>query len=88
MNDQFAENQPRILSPAEVLRLWADKIEKNAADDFSGAFVILPPSGPPISALFIDPEQDTGTFFAVVKSKLETAIDDVNDKQRAGNGFR
>lgn len=89
MNDHFVENQPVVLTPAEILRLWAAKIEKNASEDFSGAFVILPPSGSPIAALFIDPEQDMGTFFALVKSKIDDAVEIVNEKQRnKQSGFR
>ncbi len=88
MNDPSVDVALKALTPAEILRLWAEKIEKNASEDFSGVFVIIPPVGETISALFIDPEQDLGTFFAVVKSKLEAAIDDVNNKQRQNNGFR
>ena len=79
---------PKILTPSENFRLWADKIEKNAADDFSGAFLIVPPNGEPISGLLIDAEKNMGTFFAVVKSKLEAAIDQINEAQRRSTGFR
>ena len=85
MNDQSVEAKP---TPAEILRGWADKIEKNAAEDFSGAFVVLPPAGDPIASMFIDPDQDINTFFALVKSKIDTAVDLLNDAQRNGRrGF-
>jgi len=85
MNEQ--NEAPKALTPAEVFRLWADKIEKNDADDFGGVFVIIPPSGEPISGLLIDQEQDLGTFFAVVKSKVESAVDAINDAQRKQGRF-
>ena len=88
MSDQSAEIT--VLTPSQILRDWADKIEKNAESDFAGAFVVLPPGIDPITGLFIDPEKDINTFFAVVKSKLEAAIDALNEKQKRGqqNGFR
>jgi hypothetical protein len=82
MNDQFAEQQPKKPTPAEYLRAWADKIEKNAPEDFSGFFVVIPPVGDAISSLLIDQENDVNTFFAVVKSKIDDAVEALNTKQR------
>lgn len=88
MNDQSVE--PKVLTPAEILRLWADKIERNAEEDFAGAFVILPPTGDAIASLFIDPERDLSTFFTLIKTRIDTAVDELNDKQRQGvsKGYR
>ena len=81
MNDQFAEPVVKK-SPAEFLRAWADKIDKNSPEDFSGFFVVIPPTGDAISSLLIDQENDVNTFFAVVKSKIDDAVDTLNTAQR------
>lgn len=83
-NDQT----PKKLSPSEVFRLWADKIDKNSPEDFAGAFVIITPSGETISSLLIDKEKDVGNFFALVKTKIDSALDVINEQQKINRGFR
>ena len=89
MNDQFVEGgNLNKQNPADIFRAWADRIEKNAPEDFSGAFLIIPPTGEPICGLLIDQAPDVNTFFAVTKSKIDAAVDVLNERQRQSNGFR
>lgn len=74
--------------PSDLFRLWADKIDKNDQEDFSGAFMIIPPVGDPISSLLIDQDKDIGNFFALVKTKIEAAVDAINDQQKKLPGYR
>lgn len=73
MNDQLPENKSP--TPSEILRQWADKLEKNSPEDFSGVFVIVPPKGDPLSGLLLDKDADLGTFFALLQSKISDAIE-------------
>lgn len=82
-----SQGASKNLTPAEIFRLWADKIEKNSPDDFAGAFVIITPSGDTISSLLIDKEKDPGNFFALVKTKIDSALDAITAAQKRGNGW-
>lgn len=82
-NDQL----PEKMTPADSFRAWADKIEKNAPEDFAGAFIIIPPQSEPIASLMIGDNKELATFFAVVKSKIDEALVVINDKQRQPRGF-
>jgi len=84
----FIEGLPaKKLTPSELFRAWADRIDKNAPEDFSGAFLIIPPSGEPICGLLIDQAPDINTFYALAQNKISAAIDVLNDQQlRAKRG--
>lgn len=79
---------PKKSTPSDLFRLWADKIDKNSPEDFCGAFLIIPPTGDPISSLLINGDKDVGTFIALVKSKIDDSISAINEAQKRNQGFR
>ena len=69
------------MSGSDLFRQLADKIDKNAPEDFGGAFIVVPPSGDPISGMMIG-EQDVNTFWILVKTKLEAEVEKLNQLQK------
>lgn len=70
-----------MIGQSDLLRQLADKIDKNAPEDFGGAFIVVPPSGDPISGMMIG-EQDVNTFWILVKTKLEAEVEKLNQLQK------
>ena len=70
-------------------RAMADAIEKNAEGSFGGCFVVVPPEGggDPIETLILDSKQDLAQFWNAVITKCQIMLADVEQKQRAGQGF-
>ena len=70
-------------------RAMADSIERNEGGSFGGAFVIIPPEGggDPIETLILDSKQDLAQFWNAVITKCQIMLPDVEQKQRAGQGF-
>lgn len=65
----------------------ASLIEKNEA--FSGAFVIQPPSGDPITYMQVDNQRNEAMFWSNVITLAKTQIellDDTSRRQQAGWG--
>lgn len=81
------ETIPPKPKPSEIFITQAEKIDRNPPEDFGGAFVICPPGGEPITGLLIN-NSDVNIFWAVVKAKVEAAITELDDKQRAPTGYR
>lgn len=71
---------------AELFRDFAAKIEKNDEKDFAGAFLIIPPSGDAISGMLVG-EADIGSFFGMVKSKFDIAINKIDEEEKKKNSF-
>ena len=81
---------------AERLITMAERIRRNAPEDFAGCIVVLPPevngqvAGEPIEILLIDPKADTGrNFWATAKSEVEIGQYNFNQREEAAQrGFR
>lgn len=75
-------------SAADRFKAMAGLLEKNDSS-FGGAFVIIPPEGggEPIETLILDSKQDLAQFWNAVITKCQIMLADVEQKQRAGQGF-
>lgn len=73
---------------AEPFRKMADRIELNSVDDFCGSVVIVPPDGDAVALLLLDGNKDPAMFWALVKTKADMALSDIDAKQRQGQWGR
>lgn len=78
-----------------MLRAMADRVERNAPDEFAGCIVVIPPpsdhgEGESIELLLIDPAQDLANFWSTAKSKTAIAADEFVAQQQVPNmgGYR
>lgn len=77
--------EPSISEGAAIaLRRMAERIEKNHPDDFSGMFMIIPPVGNGAELLLLDARKDPATFWSLVKSHAEMAIDELSRGEMPG----
>ncbi len=66
----------------------ADRIQRNLQAEFSGAIVIVPPSGEPIAVLLTDPKPDMEAFWAMVSGKVQVATaEHFAEKNGQNNGY-
>lgn len=63
----------------------AARIEKNDPAEFSGAMLIVPPTGEPVAVMITDPSKDVEGFLAHCTSKLQIAVAEVMQGKQ-GNG--
>lgn len=67
-------------APAELLRAMADRIDRNAEDEFAGCIVVIPPptpdgrSGETLEIVMIDPQRDPANFWTMAAWKLDVAV--------------
>lgn len=81
-------------TPAEILRAMADRVERNDPEEFAGCLIVIPPEGrdagvepgEPIELLLIDPAQDLGHFWSMVKNQTRIASEtwETNNQQPQG----
>lgn len=83
--DMPEENSNRSL----IFTRMAARIEANKCESFGGAFVIVPPSdgGSVIDTLVLDNRQDATQFWILLKSKCDTALVELDQKQRQQSTF-
>jgi hypothetical protein len=81
------ESKPLAPTPADEFRSLADKIERNRPEDFGGAFLIIPPEGDPVSGILVG-SVDLVTFWSLLKSKMDNAIADADNKNKINRAFR
>lgn len=74
---------------AKRFTTMAERMSLNGHDSFGGAFVIIPPigGGEPIETMILDSKQDLAQFWNAVITKCQIMLADVEQKQRAGQGF-
>lgn len=65
----------------------AERIGKNAPEDFAGAFVIVTPDGKSKSTLLLDNSQSAAAFWGLLQSVAEIALAEINDAERLGNSY-
>jgi hypothetical protein len=58
--------------------------EQFSADNFAGAFVIMPPSGDPIEVLILEPAANEAVIWGQIKARIEMKLADLEDQQRRG----
>ena len=72
---------------AALFRQIADRIERNAEDEFSGAFLIVPPGDcEPIDGLSVSSKPNIPAFFSNLRGQVEIAIAEVADAAAGGSG--
>lgn len=81
-------------SNSEPFRKMAERIDLNKADDFCGAFVIIPPALPnetstdrQAEVLLLNNRKEAAMFWSLVKGRAEIAIAELDQSERAGNQF-
>lgn len=77
------------MDEAAKFSAMAERITKNAPEEFGGAFVVVPPkdAGEALEVLVLDPRQDPAQFWIFLKTKAETEIANLDAKQRAQGAF-
>lgn len=73
---------------AVAFKKMADRIERNwETDQFGGAFVIVDPEGNIKELLMLDNNQSPAMFWSNVKTIAEMAIAELEERQRALQGY-
>lgn len=74
---------------ANRFRAMATAIELNGADNFGGAFVVIPPSdgGDLLETLVLDSRQDPAMLWMLLKTKCDMELTKLDQAQRSGNAF-
>ena len=67
-------------------RVMAERIDKNDPAEFSGAVVIVPPTGDPVVRLCLDPSADVAMFWGEIMTKAQMALADLEAAARSQNG--
>lgn len=71
---------------AEPFREMAARIERIFESEFSGAILIVPPTGETIAVVIADPKKDLDAFWAVANSKIEIGM--AEHKAQKSGGFQ
>ena len=78
-----------MAEPAEHFDNMAERIRKNAGDEFSGALLVVPPGdAATIEILLIDPRQDIAHFWAMVAAKVQVAAAEFAEQGRNQDPWR
>ncbi len=78
---------PDKVDPAEPFAKMSLRVTHNADEGFAGAFVIVPPQGDPVEMLVLNSTPNAAVFWSLLKTTAEMAIAEIEDKQRASQGF-
>lgn len=67
----------------------AARIELNAAQDYGGAFVIMPPGeeATPVVGLILDNSGDPALFWSSVQTRCQIALEEIRQKEESGGQF-
>jgi len=74
---------------ADKFRSMATAIELNGADNFGGAFVVIPPTegGDVLETLVLDSRQDPAMLWMMLKTKCDMELAKLDQLQRSGQAF-
>ena len=72
------------LDRTKPFRDMADQIAANIPANFAGAYVIVTPSGEVISTALLDPQAHDIPFWTVLKTRIEIAYAEAQEKDRGG----
>lgn len=76
-------------NPAEFVRAMAERIERNAPEEFAGALLVVPPGADePIAILLVNPKQDLAAFWATVASTIQVAAAEFQQKMQNPDPWR
>ena len=67
---------------AQLFRAMAERIERNAVEEFSGALLIVPPGGEAIEYLAVNPKPDAAAFWGAVQAFVQRALAEIEERQR------
>ena len=72
---------------AALFRQLAERLEKNAAEEFSGAFLIVPPGegADAIDGLSVSSKPNGAVFWSSVSGQVEIAISEFKANSREGS---
>ena len=74
---------------AAFLRTIAERLERNPPEEFSGAYVVIPPdSAEPIDAISIKSKPDPVSFWSSVEGAVQLAIAELQEATRVRAGRR
>ena len=73
---------------AKRFRDKADEIERNKDSTFGGAFLLVGPDGNSADALIVGQKPDEFMFWGLVKAKVEIALAEADQRQKAQRGYR
>lgn len=64
-------------------------VSQSSGAGFGGAFVVVPPKdgGEPLETLILDSRQDPTQFWLMLKTKCDTEIATLDQKQRTNSAF-
>jgi hypothetical protein len=78
--DQAPPPRPK---PADHFRRMAESIERNPAEGFGGALLIVPPDGEqPVEILLIGGTPDAARFWGLTQSTVKIELDKLDERQR------
>ncbi len=76
------------MSSADPFTKMAERIALNEGATFGGACVIVPPGETtPIEMYVLDSAQDPGQFWATLKTRIEMAVLEIDEKKRMAMGY-
>ena len=74
---------------AKLFRQLAERLERNPAEEFSGAYLVIPPGeAEPLDGMSLKSKPDPVGFWSAVQGAVELAIADFQEAARKGQGFR
>jgi hypothetical protein len=74
--------------PSEHFRAMAERIERNAPEEFAGALLVVPPGAEePIAILLVNPKQDLAAFWATVASTIQVAAAEFQQRMQNPDPF-
>lgn len=78
-------------TPADPFRDMAERIERNDAAEFGGAFVLVPPGlasdMKPVEMLILDPNADAAQFWGTLMTRAKIALDEIEQAQRGAGVY-
>jgi hypothetical protein len=83
----YQEPQSKTVDHTEAFIAMADRIKKNSAEDFAGAFVIVSPDGTTKQSLILDNSQSAAAFWGVLMSTAQIALAEIEAHERGVNPY-
>jgi hypothetical protein len=66
---------------SDPFKAMAEEIDHNAAANFGGGFVIVPPGGEPLRMLFLSPSPDQAIFWGTLRGVVDMALAEIAQQQ-------
>jgi hypothetical protein len=76
-------------SPADAFRDMAARIERNEANEFAGALLLVPPDGgAPLEILLVKQAHDLALFWSTITAAVTIASREFEERARSNDPFR